>query len=38
LSEFQDTREVFQARLRQLAQKYDSRPSLIERWKKRGWV
>ncbi len=38
LSEFQDTRDVFQIRLHQLAQKYTSRPSLIERWKKRGWV
>lgn len=38
LSEFQDTREVFQARLHQLAQKYALRPSLIDRWKKRGWV
>jgi hypothetical protein len=38
LSEFQDTRDVFQARLHQLAQKYASRPSLIDRWKNRGWV
>lgn len=38
LSEFQDTQDVFQARLHQLAQKYTSRPSLIDRWKKRGWV
>jgi hypothetical protein len=38
LSEFQDTRDVFQAHLHQLAQKYASRPSLIGRWKKRGWV
>ena len=38
LSEFQDRRNVFQAHLRQLAQKYGSRPSLIERWKNRGWV
>jgi hypothetical protein len=38
LSEFQDTREVFQVRLDQLAQKYSSRPALIDRWKKRGWV
>jgi ATP-dependent DNA ligase len=38
LSEFQDTRDVFQARLRQFAQKYASRPSLIGRWKKRGWI
>ena len=38
LSEFQDTRDVFQARLHRLAQKYASRPSLIARWKSRGWV
>jgi len=38
LSEFQDTQDVFRARLHQLAQKYASRPSLIARWKKRGWV
>ncbi len=38
LSEFQDTRDVFQTRLHKLAQKYASRPSLMERWKKRGWV
>ncbi len=31
LSEFQDTRDVFQARLQKLAQKYASRPSLIGR-------
>jgi hypothetical protein len=38
LAEFRDTRDVFQARLHQLAQKYASRPSLIERWRKYGWV
>jgi len=38
LSEFHDTRDVFQAHLHQLAQKNSSRPSLIDRWKKRGWV
>jgi hypothetical protein len=38
LSEFQDTRDVFRVRLHQLAQKYSTRPSLIGRWKKRGWV
>jgi hypothetical protein len=31
LSEFQDTRDVFWARLHRLAQKYASRPSLIDR-------
>ena len=38
LAEFQDTRDSFQARLHQLAQEYASRPSLIKRWKKRGWT
>ncbi len=38
LSEFQDAPDLFAARVRQLAQKYASRPSLIERWKRRGWV
>ena len=38
LAEFQDMRDVFQARLHQLAQKYASRSSLTDRWKKRGWV
>lgn len=38
LAEFQDTQDSFQARLQQLAQKYASRPALIDRWKKRGWV
>jgi ribulose bisphosphate carboxylase small subunit len=38
LSEFQDTRDIFQQRLHQLVQKYTSRPSLIGRWKERGWV
>lgn len=38
LSEFQDTRDIFQARVHQLAEKYGSRPSLIKRWKQQGWV
>jgi hypothetical protein len=38
LADFQDTKDSFQARLHRLAQKYASRPSLIDRWKKRGWV
>jgi uncharacterized caspase-like protein len=38
LSEFQDTRNVFQARVHQLAERYGSRPSLIKRWQKQGWV
>lgn len=38
LAEFQDTPDSFQARLHQLAQKYVSRPSLLDRWKKRSWI
>jgi hypothetical protein len=38
LADFQDTQDSFQARLHRLAQKYASRPSLIDRWKKHGWI
>jgi len=38
LSEFQNTQPVFRARLRQLAQKFASRPALIGRWESRGWM
>jgi hypothetical protein len=38
LSEFQETRDVFQVHLLHLSQKYASRPSLIHRWKERGWI
>lgn len=38
LSDFQHRRPEFCARMRQLAEKYASRPALIQRWKKRGWV
>ena len=38
LADFLDTRDSFQARLHHLTQKYASRPSLIDRWRKRGWV
>ena len=38
LADFQDTQDSFQARLHRLAQKYASRPALIDRWKKRGWI
>jgi hypothetical protein len=38
LAEFQNTPDSFEARLHQLAQKYASRPSLIDRWRGRGWV
>ena len=38
LAEFRDTRDSFQGQLHQLAQEYASRPALIDRWRKRGWV
>ena len=38
LSEFQDTRDLFQARLRRLAEKYAGRHSLIRRWREKGWI
>ena len=38
LSEFQDTRDLFRKRLRNLAEKYASRPSLIGRWREKGWI
>ena len=38
LSEFQDTRDAFHARIQQLAGKYASRPSLMKRWKQKGWI
>ena len=38
LSEFQDTRNIFLTRLRRMAEKYVSRSSLIERWRKQGWL
>jgi len=38
LAEFQNRRDSFEMRFYHLAQKYGSRPSLIDRWKKRGWV
>ena len=38
LAVFQDTRDVFREHMYQLAQKYSARPSLIDRWKNRGWV
>jgi hypothetical protein len=38
LSEFQDTRDIFQRRLRQLAGRYAARPALTGRWKQRGWI
>ena len=38
LAEFQSRRDDFRAKLRQLAERYRSRPSLLERWSKRGWI
>ena len=38
LSEFQDTRDIFQRRLRRLAEKFAPRPALIDRWRKKGWI
>jgi hypothetical protein len=38
LSEFQDTRDIFHTRVHRLAEKYASRPSLMERWQHRGWL
>lgn len=38
LSEFQDTRQIFQARLQELAIRFASRRALIGRWTKRGWL
>jgi len=38
LAEFQDTRDLFFTRVRQLADKYSSRSSLIRRWREQGWI
>jgi hypothetical protein len=38
LSEFQDTRDIFQQRLRRLAEKYSARPALMGRWDTKGWI
>ena len=38
LSEFQDTRDIFQRRLRRLAEKYAARSALMGRWHTRGWI
>ena len=38
LSEFQDTRDVFQQRLRRLAEKYSARSALMSRWRVKGWI
>jgi hypothetical protein len=38
LADFQDTRDTFFSYVRALASKYGSRPSLMDRWKKQGWL
>ena len=38
LAEFHSRRDDFRAKVRQLAEHYRARPSLIERWSKRGWI
>ena len=38
LAEFQGRQDDFRVKLRQLAERYRSRPALIERWNKRGWI
>ncbi len=38
LADFQDTRDTFFSNVRVLASKYGSRSSLMDRWKKRGWL
>lgn len=38
LAEYQDSRETFHFHLNLLAEKFSSRPSLIDRWKRHGWL
>jgi len=38
LSEFQDTRDIFQLRLRRLAENYSARSALMGRWRTKGWI
>ncbi len=38
LAEFRGRGDDFRANLRQLAERYRARPSLIERWGTRGWI
>jgi hypothetical protein len=38
LAAFQDTRDLFSSRVRQLAEKYSTRPSLIKRWREKRWI
>ena len=38
LADFQETRDTFFSHVRGLASKYSSRSSLMDRWKKRGWL
>jgi hypothetical protein len=38
LAEFQDTRDIFEQRLRRLAEKYSARSALMGRWHTKGWM
>ena len=38
LSEFQDTCDIFQHRIRYLAEKYSARSALMGRWHTKGWI
>jgi hypothetical protein len=38
LADFQGTRDIFIARVRDLAVRYAARPALMGRWRKHGWV
>jgi hypothetical protein len=38
LSEFQDTCDIFQHRIRYLAEKYSARSTLMGRWRTKGWI
>jgi hypothetical protein len=38
LAEFEHTQDAFHMRMHGLALKYASRPSLIQRWERHGWV
>lgn len=38
LAAFQDTPGLFSNRVRQLAEKYSARPSLLKRWREKRWI
>lgn len=38
LSEFQDSRDIFQQRIYWLAEKYSARSALMGRWHTKGWI